>query len=88
MEVNMQSYTYEEYRKELNRYNEIVVYAIIRKNFLHEDDHDPLYSLDIEVEILPKSDEEVEKTMTTQLFKSPDFEKVVECYNNINKVIT
>lgn len=83
----MQSYTYEEYRKELNRYNEIVVYALIRKNFLHEDDHDPLYSLDIDVEILPKTDEEMEKRMTTQLFKSSDFEKVVKCFNDINKVI-
>lgn len=83
----MQSYTYEDYRKELNRYNEIVVYALIRKNFLNEDDHTPLYSLDIEVEILPKTDEGMEKTITTQLFKSSDFNKVIECYNNINQVI-
>lgn len=84
----MQKFTYEEYRKELNRFNDIVVYALIRKNFLHEDDHDPLYSLDIEIEILPKTDEGMEKTITTQLFKSADFEKVVEYYNNINKIIS
>ena len=83
----MQSFTYEEYRKELNRHNGIVVYALIRKNFLHEDDHEPLYSLDIEVEILPKTEEEMEKTITSQLIKSPDFEKVVECFNSINKII-
>lgn len=83
----MQSFTYEEYRKELNRYNEIVVYALIRKNFLHEDDHTPLYSLDIDVEILPKNEEEMEKTITTQLIKSSDFEKVVECFKSINTII-
>ncbi len=83
----MQSYTYEEYRKELNRYNEIIVYALIRKNFLGEDDHRPLYSLDIDVEVMPKSDEEMEKVITTQLFKSESFELVIDCYNKIGKIL-
>ncbi|HHX00497.1 MAG TPA: hypothetical protein GX740_04245 [Acholeplasmataceae bacterium] len=84
----MQSFTYEEYRKELNRYNDIVVYAVVRKNFLHEDDHDPLYSLDIDVEILPKTDEEMEKTITSKLIKSSDFDTIIECFNKIDSIIS
>lgn len=83
----MQSFTYEEYRKELNRHNDIVVYAVIRKNFLHEDDHEPLYSLDIDVEILPKTDEELEKIITSNVFKSTNFDTVIELFEKINIIL-
>ena len=83
----MHSTTYEDFRKELNRYNDIVVYAVIRKNFLHEDDHEPLYSLDIDVEILPKTDEEVERVITSQLFKAKSLEKVIEVFNQTNNIL-
>lgn len=81
----MQSYTYEEYRKELNKYKETIIYAIIRKNF--ENDQQPIFSLDIDVVFLPKSDEEIEKKVTSQLLKSEELAKVLELYEMIGKII-
>lgn len=82
----MISSAFEEYRREINRYKRMIVYAVIKKNYQSEEEY-PYYSLDIEIEIIPNTDEEVEKNIVSQLYKSQDFDTILNYYNNIQKFI-
>lgn len=83
----MLSSVVENYRKELARYkNSMTVYATVKKNFPNDEEL-PFYSLDVEVEIAPKSEEDVEKNVISQLYKSQDLNKILKYYHEIQTLM-
>jgi hypothetical protein len=77
---------YEDYRRELVCHKKMTVSAVIKKYFPSNDDL-PFFALDVEVNISPKSDEDVEKNIISTLYKSNDFDTILDYYNNLQMTV-